>query len=148
MGGLSITAAGSGATGSTSGAATSSASTPALCWPSLEDGGREKTAIEGTEEQERGYADTGPNNAGTDARWHGGAGDVVGGAGACAKNGWASGVCLKKAILNNAKPAPCSCDHGTVNGNNFVGSQIIERSQLVALLLADKDSVTKRKNKA
>ena len=68
MGGLSITAAGSGATGSTSGAATSSASTPALCWPSLEDGGREKTAIEGTEERERGYADTGPNNAGTEAQ--------------------------------------------------------------------------------
>ena len=37
---------------------------------------------------------TGPDNAGTEARWHGGAGDV-GGAGACAENGWAGGICLK-----------------------------------------------------
>ena len=51
----------------------------------------------------------------------------------------------ERAIPNNAKAASCSSDHGTVNGNDLIGSWIIERSQLVALLLADKDSVTKRK---
>ena len=73
MDGLSITAAGSGATGSISGAATSSALTPALCWPLLEDGGREKMAVEGTKERERGDAEDflngmGPDDAGTEAR--------------------------------------------------------------------------------
>ena len=51
----------------------------------------------------------------------------------------------ERAVTNNLKPAPLSRDHRTPNGNDPIRSWIIERSQLIALLLADKDSIAERK---